>query len=199
MDSCVGRSPVDVLRVTKEGLVKQRIQQFDRGPSTDTSPPLPEEPNLRRRQTVGEVEFRKKITHSLSLPKRHSITHRPVSYYDTTRPSRISKIGKLLFGEYNLSCYNIMSNMLALIMQYFPALVESVKSVTQSFSPTAQNTLRSVQTFTSICVPFPIAITVFHILGVIKLYCLRIIQDVLNFILILMHIRCTYCQVRLKH
>ena len=95
MDYCVGRSPEDVLRVTKEGLVKQRIQQFNRMPSTETLDIVAEEHCQMRRRTVGDVEMRRKLDSAISLPQRSSTLTRPHSTY-VTNP-RIGKIGILYY------------------------------------------------------------------------------------------------------
>ena len=94
MESCLDRSPEDVLRVTKEGLVKQRIQQFNRVPSLDTLSQISEENCNMRRRTIGNVELRRKLTFAnLSVPHRSSTVTRPHSTYITN--TRISKIGLL--------------------------------------------------------------------------------------------------------
>ena len=93
MESYVDRSPEDVLRVTKEGLVKQRIQQFNRVPSLETLSQISEENCNVRRRTMGDVKLRQKITFShLSVPHRSTVT-RPHSSYITS--TRIPKMGML--------------------------------------------------------------------------------------------------------
>eukprot|EP00800_Vazella_pourtalesii_P011632 TRINITY_DN279_c0_g1_i5.p1 TRINITY_DN279_c0_g1~~TRINITY_DN279_c0_g1_i5.p1 ORF type:complete len:801 (-),score=216.04 TRINITY_DN279_c0_g1_i5:213-2615(-) len=91
MESYVDRSPEDVLRVTKEGLVKQRIQQFNRVPSLETLSQISEENCTMRRSTMGDVVLRQKSFANLSVPHRSSTVTRPHSSYITS--TRISKIG----------------------------------------------------------------------------------------------------------
>ena len=93
MESYVDRSPEDVLRVTKEGLVKQRIQQFNRVPSLETLSQISEENCTMRRSTMGDVVLRQKSFANLSVPHRSSTVTRPHSSYITS--TRISKIGML--------------------------------------------------------------------------------------------------------
>ncbi|KAI6653868.1 Protein phosphatase 1 regulatory subunit 12A-like [Oopsacas minuta] len=104
------RSPEDVLRVTKEGLVKQRIQQFNRTPSIESLSQISEENCKMRRRTMGEVEMRHKLQ-SLSIPQRSSTITRPhSSYISNTRVSKIGSVQDLRYFPYTPQSINCRSS-----------------------------------------------------------------------------------------